>query len=99
MLKIWRVIIIKILHNVVAVGQRDGTVSGVIHAKTKDNTATMRELQMSQETSRYCTNVTYTVFSRSPLEIIELSVASVQQLRSFTTALPPPQEVFVYLLL
>ena len=41
----------------------------------------------------------YTVFSRSPLEIIELSVASVQQLRSFTTALPPPQEVFVYLLL
>jgi len=33
------------------------------------------------------------------LEIIKLSVASVQQLRSFSTALPTPQEVFVYLLL
>ena len=71
----------------------------VIHAKIKGNTATMSEFQESQETSRYCTDITYTVLSSKPLEIIKLSVASAQQLRSFSTALPTPQEVFVYLLL
>ena len=83
--------------SVVAVGQRDGTVPGVIHAKTK-STATISEFQESQATRRYCTDVTYTVFSSNPLEIIELSVASIQQSRSFTTVLPTPKEVFVHLL-
>ena len=83
--------------SVVAVGQRDGTVPTVLHANIK-GTATMSEFQESQETRRYCTDITYTVFSSNPLEIIELSVASVQQLRSFTTILSAPQEVFVLLL-
>jgi len=46
--------------SVVAVGQREGTVPSVIHAKIKGNTATMNEFQESQETSRYCTDITYT---------------------------------------
>jgi len=70
----------------------------VIHANI-NGTAAMSKFQESQKTYRHCTDITYTVFSRSPLEIIELSVASVQQLSSFTTALSTPQEVFVHLLL
>jgi len=35
--------------SVVAVGQREGTVPGVIHAKIKGNTATMSEFQESQK--------------------------------------------------
>jgi len=85
--------------SVVAVGQRDGTVPAVIHAKTKGTTAKMSEFQESQQTSRHCTDITYTVFSNKTLEVIQLSVTSVQQVMSFTTALRTPQEVLVYLLL
>ena len=57
----------------VLVGQRDGVVPGVVHAKLTDGEGSLDNLQYSQLTNQTCTNLTYSVFSNRQKEFIELS--------------------------
>ena len=82
--------------SVVAVGQRNGTVPGVIHANAKDPAA-INKFQISQETTRYCTNVTYTVFSNTEHEVIEMTISGFKQFKTLTTIFPVPKEIHVFL--
>ena len=82
--------------SLVAVGQENGTVPGTIHANVNEP-ATMGDFQELQKTSRLCTNVTYTIFSNSSLEIIELTINEVS-LNAITSAITIPQIIHVHLL-
>lgn len=57
----------------------------------------MGDFQELQKTSRHCTNVTYTIFSNSSLEIIELTINEVS-LNAITSAITIPQLILVHLL-
>ena len=62
----------------VVVGQKDGTVPGVIHAILFNTSALLGDLQESQSSGKRCTTLNYTVFSPHPLEIIILSPEDIQ---------------------
>ena len=64
--------------SIVVVGQWDGTVPGVVHAVITDNGVanqhSLPALQQSQSVGGNCTNLTYSVFSASEDETIQLTV-------------------------
>ena len=67
----------------VIVGQRDGTVPGVVHAMFRyggDRFHSLGYLQYSQATNNTCSNLTYTVFSREKTEILVLHVEKVDMI-------------------
>ena len=76
----------------VIVGQRNGTVPGVIHAMFQDADYRLHSLdylQYSQATNNICTNLTYTVFSRHEKELVQLSVEKVDKV--YDSVFTPPQ--------
>ena len=62
----------------VVVGQKDGTVPGVIHATLWNTSAVLGDLQESQSSGISCTTLNYSVFSQRTLEIIILSPEDIQ---------------------
>ena len=67
---------------VITVGQRNGPVRGVVRAKfhTSPGPHSLGSLQESQSVSRYCTNLSYAVFSGNSVEYLKLTVENPSEL-------------------
>jgi len=67
---------------VIVVGQRNGPVRGVVRAKFHNSTwlHSLGNLQELQSVSRYCTNLSYAVFSGNNVEYLKLTVENPSEL-------------------
>ena len=61
---------------VILLGQRQGTVPGVIHSALEGNTGHLNHLQDAQQLTTGCQNLTYTVYSHKQEEVLYGSLES-----------------------